>query len=87
MICRRMLGTLARIVPLPGALTALAASEPFALTSFGIGASTAVSHSLGGITSAIVEMYRIARSSPQRLDTLLYPNLITGDISCRFTCC
>ena len=32
------------------ALCTLAGCEPFALTSFGVGASTAVSHSLNGIT-------------------------------------
>src|SRR5512140_2244986 len=40
----------ARFVLLLAAIPALAACEPFALTAFGVGSSTAVSHSLGGIT-------------------------------------
>lgn len=49
-MCRLEIGMLARIAVLAAAVPALAACEPFALTSFGVGASTAVSHSLGGIT-------------------------------------
>ena len=45
-----MLRPSAQIVLLSVLLTPLTACEPFALTSFGVGASTAVSHSLGGIT-------------------------------------
>jgi len=41
---------LARIAMLMSTVAVLAGCEPFALTSFGVGASTAVSHSLGGIT-------------------------------------
>ena len=40
----------ARYVLLLGTIPALVACEPFALTAFGVGSSTAVSHSLGGIT-------------------------------------
>lgn len=39
-----------RALAAAGALGVLTACEPLALTSFGVGASTAVSHSLGGIT-------------------------------------
>jgi hypothetical protein len=39
-----------RIAAAAGALAVLAACEPLAITSFGVGASTAVSHSLNGIT-------------------------------------
>lgn len=40
----------ARALAVAAAVAALTACEPFAITSFGVGASTAVSHSLGGIT-------------------------------------
>jgi hypothetical protein len=50
MTCRLEIGRVARIAALLGAVPALAACEPFAITSFGVGASTAVSHTLGGIT-------------------------------------
>ena len=40
----------ARAFAVAAVAAVLAACEPFALTSFGVGASSAVSHSLGGIT-------------------------------------
>jgi hypothetical protein len=43
----RRLAQAAAILALP---IALAGCEPLAITSFGVGASTAVSHSLGGVT-------------------------------------
>ena len=52
---------LARVLLLAGLVPALGACEPFAITSFGVGASTAVSHSLGGIT------YRTFTASAQQV--------------------
>lgn len=54
---------LARMLLIAGMLPALGACEPFAITSFGVGASTAVSHSLGGIT------YRTFTASAQQVRT------------------
>jgi hypothetical protein len=50
MIHGRKSRMLAGVTLLPGAVAALAACAPLALTTYGVGASTAVSHSLGGIT-------------------------------------
>jgi hypothetical protein len=52
---------LTRMLLLAGLLPALGACEPFAIASFGVGASTAVSHSLGGIT------YRTFTASAQQV--------------------
>jgi len=46
----RKFGMLAGIIMVSGAVAALSACAPLALTTYGVGASTAVSHSLGGIT-------------------------------------
>lgn len=51
----------ARMLLLAGLVAALGGCEPFAITSFGVGASTAVSHSLGGIT------YRTFTASAQQV--------------------
>ena len=47
---RQEIRRVAQFALLLGVVPALAACEPFALTAFGVGSSTAVSHSLGGIT-------------------------------------
>jgi uncharacterized protein DUF3568 len=54
---------LSRVLLLVGLVPALGACEPFAITSFGVGASTAVSHSLGGIT------YRTFTATAQQVRT------------------
>jgi len=63
MIHGRKSRMLARITMLSGAVAALAACAPLALTTYGVGASTAVSHSLGGIT------YRTFTAPAQQVKT------------------
>jgi hypothetical protein len=61
MACRPEKRSIASTIMLAGALCALTACTPLALTSYGVGASTAVSHTLGGIT------YRTFTASSQQV--------------------
>ena len=56
-------GGLVRVLLIAILVPALGACEPFAITTFGVGASQAVSHTLGGIT------YRTFTASAQQVKT------------------